>query len=157
MKIVELDKEIAVGTSPNLDDLEQLKTRGFRSIVDLRGPGEVGGLTLSDEREAVARSGMALLNIPVPARTFPGELLDLFRQEVPDLPKPIFVHCTRGVRAGLFSVVHLGLEVGASEDAIVARARGDGLFDEGDAYEDSIRAYVRLAREPYNNLAEVIW
>lgn len=157
VQCLELDKDFAVGTSPSLLELQQLKSCGFNAVVDLRMPDEVGALTITDEREAARSSGMTFLHIAVPARTVPSELLNLFRQEASALPRRVFVHCTKGGRAALFTEIHLGLEVGATEDEIVSRIRGVEFFDEPDLYEDSIRKYIRLAREPYSRLEQVIW
>ena len=157
MNYMDLDKDFAIGTSPTPDDLNRLKASGFKSIVDLRVSGEVGAPSISDEQEVARSLELTLLHIAVPARTLPGELLDLFRREVPSLPKRIFVHCTKGGRAALFTGIHLGLEVGASEDDIVARVRGVDFFDEPDKYDAPIRTYIKLAREPLSHLEEVIW
>jgi protein tyrosine phosphatase (PTP) superfamily phosphohydrolase (DUF442 family) len=156
MKWIDLDKDFAVAMSPSLLELRRLNSCGFNAVVDLRMLDEVGALTITDEREAVRSSGMTFLNIPVPARTVPSELLNLFRQEASTLPKRVYVHCTKGCRAALFTGVHLGLEVGATEDDIVSLIRGVEFFDEPDQYEESIRNYVRLAREPYNRLEQVM-
>ena len=156
MKWIDLDKDFAVAMSPSLQELQQLNSCGFNAVVDLRMPDEVGALSVTDEREAVRSSGMTFLHIAVPARTVPSELLNLFRQEASTLPKRVYVHCTKGCRAALFTGVHLGLEVGATEDDIVTLIRGLEYFDEPDLYEDSIRNYVRLSREPYNRLEQVM-
>ena len=102
MNYMDLNKDFAIGTSPTPDDLNRLKASGFKSIVDLRVSGEVGAPSISDEQEVARSLELTLLHIAVPARTLPGELLDLFRREVPSLPKRIFVHCTKGGRAALF-------------------------------------------------------
>ena len=156
MKWIDLDKDFAVATGPSLLELQQLNSCGFNAVVDLRMPDEVGALTITDEQAAVRSSGMTFLHIAVPARTVPSELLNLFRQEVSTLPKRVFVHCTKGCRAAVFTGVHLGLEVGATEDEIVSRIRGVDFVDEPDLYEGSIRNYVRLAREPYSRLEQVM-
>ncbi len=157
MKCIDLDKDFAIGTSPNLLELQRLKSRGFNAIVDLRVPQEIGALAITSEREAARTAGMVFLHISVPARTIPSRLLDLFRQEAPALPKRVLVHCTKGNRAAVFTGVHLGLEVGATEDEIMSRIRDVELFDEPEAYEDTIRNYIRLAHEPYERLEQVIW
>jgi uncharacterized protein (TIGR01244 family) len=157
VKCIDLDSEFAVGANPMLDDFDRLERSGFKAIVDLRIPGEVGGLDFTTERKVAAARGMVVLHIPVPARTFPTEALDRFRQEVATLPRRIFVHCTKGARAALFTGVHLGLERGATEDEIMAGMQALDLCEESDAYDEPVRAYIQQAREVYSHLAESIW
>ena len=104
MTTIDLDKEFSVGPSPRLEDLKALRMRGFAAVVDLRIPGELGALSVEHEKEAVESLGMTSLHLAVPARTLPSTLLDQFRREVGLLPKPAYVHCTKGRRAALFTI-----------------------------------------------------
>jgi protein tyrosine phosphatase (PTP) superfamily phosphohydrolase (DUF442 family) len=108
---LELDKDFAVGTSPSLLELQQLKSCGFNAVVDLRMPDEVGALTITDEREAARSSGMTFLHIAVPARTVPSELLSLFRQ---------------AAEAGLRSLQQRGPSGTVHRDSSWARGRSHG-------------------------------
>lgn len=151
-----LSDDLAIGSTPSAAGMKEL-ARKFAAVVDLRMPGEIGDLTVAEERRLLDQAHVTLLAIGVPARTVPAERLDQFRREVGALPKPVFVHCTRGARAALFSCIHLGIEVDEAEDAIMARIRDAGVVDDADAYEDPVGDYVRRARQPYSRLEQVIW
>ena len=157
MRSFDLDHSITVGTTPTLSELRQLALKGYRTVVDLRMPNEIGALSIAEEREAALSARMEFLQISVPARTLPGEQLDIFRRELAALPKPAYVHCTCGGRALLFGAVHLGLEVDEPEDAILTRIQGRDLIDDPTLYDRPIRDYVQRAREPYSRLEQVIW
>jgi len=120
-------------------------------------PNEVGALSIAAEREAALSARMEFLQISVPARTLPGEQLDIFRRELAALPKPAYVHCTCGGRALLFGAVHLGIEVDELEDAILTRIQGRDMTDDPALYDRTIREYVQRAREPFSRLEQVIW
>lgn len=152
-----IDEDFSIGTTPSASELEQLPALGFRSIVDLRMDGEVGGMTRDEEQSIADRLGLRLLAIAIPARTFPGERMDEFRREVAALPRRVLVHCTKGARADLFTNVHLGLEVGDSDEAILARIESCGFIDEPQLYRQGILDYLTRGREPYSHLAQVIW
>lgn len=151
-----LADDLAIGATPSAAAMKDL-ARKFAAIVDLRMPGEIGDLTIAEEQRLLDRARVTLLAIGVPARTVPAEQIDQFRREVAALPKPVFVHCTKGARAALFSCIHLGIEVDEAEDAIMARIRDAGVVDDADAYEDLVRDYVSRARQPYTRLEQVIW
>jgi len=157
VRTIDLDKEFSVGPSPRLQDLEALRMRGFAAVVDLRIPGELGALSVEHEKEAVESLGMTSFHLAVPARTLPSTLLDQFRREVGLLPKPVYVHCTKGRRAALFTIIHLGIEVDDAEEQILNRLRSLEFIEDLEVYEEPIRIYVRRAEEPYDHLKEVIW
>lgn len=157
MKNISIDKEFSVGSCPNLNELNDLRTSGFAAVVDLRLPGEPGALSVEDEKGVVEALGMTSLHLAVPARTLPSDMLDQFRREVGLLPKPVYVHCTKGRRAALFTIIHLGVEVDDAQEQILSRLRSTALFDNLDDYEELIRTYVQCAEEPYDHLKEVMW
>ena len=154
---IAIDRDFTVGVSPSLAELHNLSRCGFRSVVDLRDDDEASAQTISNAFEVLRFCHCHFLHIPVPKRAVPGELLDEFRREVQALPKPVYVHSTQGARAAVFTVLHLGLEVGATDEDVVSRLRRIGFFGKLAAQEEAIRAYVRAAREPYKRLEQVIW
>lgn len=157
MPCLAIDQDFTIGTSPSLAELHLLSRCGFRSIVDLRGPDEAPAQTIANENEASQFCHCRFLHIPVPKRAVPTELLDEFRREVQALPKPVYVHSTQGARAAVFTVLHLGLEVGASDEDVMCRLHGIDFFARLAPQEEAIRAYIKDAREPYKRLEQVIW
>jgi protein tyrosine/serine phosphatase len=92
---------------PSPKRLAELKRRGFRSVVSLRGAGHTAPTLL--EREACARLGLAFHKVTIGGgRAAPRErllrLLDIFRV----IEKPFVIHCKSGIdRTGLAAFLYL--------------------------------------------------
>lgn len=106
---------------PSPKRLAQLKLRGFRSVLSLRGAGHKAPTLL--EREACDLLGLAFHQIAVGGgRPAPRErllkLLDIFAE----IEKPFVMHCKSGIdRTGLASFLYLVSETDTPPD--IARAQ----------------------------------
>lgn len=112
-----------IGAQPTIDDLKQLKKEGFRSVINLRRPDEPSPLNPEQESQEVCALGMEYQHIPVSPQNLSGGEADKFNEAMRSLPKPVFVHCQGGTRAGAFSLMHLGREKGWT---------GEQAFEEGE-------------------------
>ena len=93
------------GGQPSYDGIQQLKSNGVRTVIDLRHDRNPA------ERMWVEEAGMAYVNI----RTDPGLVepakISRFLKEVDEAQRPIFVHCRRGRdRTGLQIAVYRMVE-----------------------------------------------
>lgn len=116
---------IAAGGQPALSDLEALAHAGYRTVVDLRAPGEPRGY---DEPAAVRRIGMDYVNLPVGPGPITARELDLYRAIANDPERwPLLVHCASGNRVGPFVIAQLVLDAGMTPRQAIEIAVGGGL------------------------------
>lgn len=129
VKITQVDETVALGGQPSQEDLAEIKTRGFRSVINNRPPGEEPGqLDPEYERLEFEAMGLAYRHIPMTGATLTPAVVDRFREALADLPKPVFIHCRSGTRsAGLLMMDKAVNEEISGEEA--ARRAAELGFD----------------------------
>ncbi|HSK39168.1 MAG TPA: sulfur transferase domain-containing protein [Arenibaculum sp.] len=122
------DRFIIEMAPPTAEHVGQLARDGFRSIVNLRAPGEKDEvLSPEDEGEIARRHGLEYLSIPVSPESMNEITAQRFDREVSRLPGPVAVHCASGRRAGLFTFMHVARIEELSGDEAVAKAEAMGF------------------------------
>ena len=115
-------------TPPTAERIGALAREGFRSVVNLRAPGEKDEvLSPVEEGEIARRHGLEYLSIPVSPNSMTDATADHFDREVARLPGPVAVHCASGRRAALFTFIHVARAEGLSGDEAAAKAEGMGF------------------------------
>lgn len=119
---IELLDQVYIGPQPSEEDLRALATEGIRTVVNFRTHGEENQpLSPASEGRFVEELGMAYLHVAVAPPLLTHELVDSFREQFRELPRPVFAHCKVGLRAGLLLVMHQAAEQGiAAEEALQA-------------------------------------
>lgn len=106
MQTKQIAQEILIGAQPQREDITALAAEGVQTVVNLRVENESDDqLSPVDEAQLVREAGMEYLHIPVIGSQIREGQVDEFRNAVEKLPKPIFVHCAKGNRAALFTVM----------------------------------------------------
>jgi uncharacterized protein (TIGR01244 family) len=106
MQTKQIAQEIFIGAQPQKEDIAALAAEGVQTVVNLRVENESDDqLSPVDEAQLVREAGMEYLHIPVIGSQIREGQVDEFRNAVEKLPKPIFVHCAKGKRAALFTVM----------------------------------------------------
>jgi len=140
---ITISNELTVGGQPSAGDLEQLHRDGFKSIVNLRTEGEDDqALSPADEGEKARAAGLTYLHLPVSGANMRPEQVDEFRRELSALPKPVFVHCHKGKRAGAFTMMHLAVTAGQSGDETLQQAEQMGFQCDVPALKEFVKTYV---------------
>ena len=89
---------VATAGQPEEEHFGRLASAGYRTVIDLRGPGEDRGL---DEPEVVRRAGMEYANVPVGHEDVDGETFERFRELIAEPGhRPVLVHCASANRVG---------------------------------------------------------
>jgi uncharacterized protein (TIGR01244 family) len=101
-----IEEEICIAGQPTQADLERLKAKGVRSVVNMRTLEE--DPFLEKEAEIVTGLGMKYFHIPVAREDAPPdsqyqEFLDIAREPS---NHPVFFHCGTGTRIAGFWVVY---------------------------------------------------
>jgi uncharacterized protein (TIGR01244 family) len=121
---VKINDDVTVGGQPTEGQLAGLARAGFRAVVNLRTAGEQDQpLSPEAEGKEVRALGMAYLHLPVSTKDLKAEQVDEFRRELADLPKPAFVHCYVGIRAGALMMMSLAVDQGRLLYSSVAHSR----------------------------------
>lgn len=120
--------------------LAELKSLGFATIIDLRGPDEGTDV----ERRAAAAVALRYVNIPVTSELPADAQIVEFARLVEDAGNyPVLVHCSSANRVGAMWALYQAAR-GAPFDAALAEGRAIGLQPER---EDAVRR--RLAKPPF--------
>jgi uncharacterized protein (TIGR01244 family) len=128
---------------PSPERLAELAQEGFRSVVSLRTPGEANEILSPDrEGELAQQHGLAFVNVPVSPQDMNFDAADRFNEEVPRLPGPVVVHCASGLRAGLFTFMHVARTQGWDGDEAVKRAEQLGFAFGTPEAKDFLKRYV---------------
>lgn len=148
MNKTKITTEISIGGQPESADLQQLKKDGYRSVINLRRPDENHALTPSDEGKVVQSLGMEYFNLPVSPQKLTASEAEKFREKMRELPKPVFVHCQGGTRAGAFALLHLGTESGWTGEEAFGKAEKAGFKCESPALRQFVSAYLAEQSRP---------
>lgn len=117
--------KVATGGQPTATDLEALAGAGYRTVLDIRAPGEPRGFR---EADVVAAAGMEYVNFPIGHAPLTDATFDDFRARVRDAAgQPILVHCASGNRVGLMMIPWLILDEGKTPEEAVGLALRMGL------------------------------
>ncbi len=130
---------ILTGGQPSVEHFEQAAQAGYRTIVNLRAPGEKGSWD-----EAAKAEELAVRYVAIPIAGADGLTADNARQlaEIVDDPAalPVMVHCASGNRVGgLFALKALHVDGKSAEEALAL-----GLEAGLTKLEDAVRERLSL-------------
>jgi uncharacterized protein (TIGR01244 family) len=109
---------------PTGEQVQLLAEEGYRTVIDLRPPGEPRGF---DEPDAAKQSGLAYVNIPVTPATLDQATLDRFFNALRKAERPVLLHCSNSNRVGGLLYAWLVLERGEPPAKALGRAKAAGL------------------------------
>lgn len=127
--IRKITNEWAIAGQPTLNELQQLLEEGYRSVVNLRSPNEIG--FLEDEQQQIESLGLHYFNSPIQIKSLNLDDVLLLMQQLTGVPKPILVHCDSGIRSSIVVLMQIAIEQGIrAEDAFQKVAQLGLLNDE---------------------------
>lgn len=119
---------VSTAAQPREEDLEKLGEAGYKTVLDLRTPAEDREF---DEPEAVRRTGMEYVNLPVSPDALDDETFDHFREFMKDpANRPVLVHCSSATRVGALLLPYLILDEGSTHEEAVDFTSKVGLANE---------------------------
>jgi sulfide:quinone oxidoreductase len=95
-----LSEDFAIGPQVSRDDIAQIKTQGFATVICLRPDHEeTGQLSFEELSDLGQPSGLEVHHVPViPGKMTKGDT-ENFRAIFAEAPKPVFAYCKSGGRA----------------------------------------------------------
>lgn len=141
--------DISIGGQPSETDLNAIKAKGFRSVINLRPPSEDSILKPEKERIKAEELGLEYVNIPVMWETMSDEAVRHVSEEIKKLGKkkaPVFIHCANGKRAGAMTLMHIAVENGWTLQETFEKAQSLGFDYESEPhlkrfFEDHIKRH----------------
>ena len=82
------------GGAPDLKALETIQENGFKTVIDLRTPGE----GIAEEEQKVQELGMTYINIPMSSREASDEQVAKLASVLTEDAYPVLMHCRSGGR-----------------------------------------------------------
>jgi uncharacterized protein (TIGR01244 family) len=119
---------ILFGGQPTAEQLRKLAAAEYKTVIDLRLPGEDRGY---DEAAAAEAAGLEYIPVPVNNRALDdAATLDRFIEIFEEVEKPVLVHCGSGGRVGAVYYAWLVAKEGMSREEALDRAKEQGLRNE---------------------------
>ena len=141
---IKVSDEITTAGQPSKEGIKKLPQEGFKSVVNLCASGEEDQ-PLSPEKEGklVRELGMKYLNIPISTQEgIKPEQVDRFRKEIEFLPAPVFVHCSKGKRAGAFTMMYMAIKEGMTGEEAIQKAMSLGFACDVPQLKDFFKKYI---------------
>jgi uncharacterized protein (TIGR01244 family) len=107
------------------EQLQQAAQEGFRSVLNLRSPNELG--FLPEEQQMVEALGLHYVNIPLMPEQIDEMVITRILKTLEQLPKPVVVHCAAGIRSISIALLSTAIQEGLTPDETIARARQIGF------------------------------
>ena len=119
---------VTSGLRPSLDDgLDWLQARGYRTVVQIRLPGE----TDATDRKQVEKRGMKYLSIEVSPQTLTKAMIQDFSRIVRDTSgQPVFIYDRDGALAGALWYLYFRTAEQFPDDVARVRAGALGLRED---------------------------
>lgn len=105
--------------------LEQAIEEGFKSVLNLRSPDELG--FRQDEQQIAEGLGLKYVNVPLKLENLSEELITKILQTIEELPKPAVIHCAAAMRSTGIALLSVAIEEGLTPEQTLAKARNLGF------------------------------
>jgi uncharacterized protein (TIGR01244 family) len=136
-----INDRITIGGRPSVEEIEDLKARGFRTIINLLTPDEEGN---AHEERDVEDRGLTYSAVPVSPALLDDVAVARFSQAVDSSDGPVAVHCKSGGRAGVMTLLHLGVSHGWTVERTLEEAEKIGAKIGPDSpYREFFEGYIR--------------
>jgi uncharacterized protein (TIGR01244 family) len=127
VNFTKVDATVACGGALTGDAVSELKTRGYRAIINFRLATE-NGANVEGEQAAATQAGMKYIHLPFNAQAPDSKVVDAFLTSVADpANQPVFVHCGSANRVGAMWLVKRVLQDGWPVEKATSEAELIGL------------------------------
>jgi uncharacterized protein (TIGR01244 family) len=140
---IQISDDITVGAQPSEAELKAMADEGVRSVINLRTDGEpMQRLSPEEEGERVTEFGMRYTHVPVSMEDADQQIVDEFRHALAVSPKPVYVHCRLGKRAGAFTMIDQGVKKDMTGSQVIKTAEEMGFECDEEAVAEFVKQYV---------------
>lgn len=109
--------------------LQQASQEGFKSVLNLRSPDELG--YLKDEKQIAEALGLYYTNVPLKLEAINEELITKILTTLEQVPKPVLIHCAAAMRSTGIALLSIAIQEGLTPEQTLEKARhlGFGFFE----------------------------
>ncbi|MCP6762109.1 MAG: sulfur transferase domain-containing protein [Fischerella sp. CENA71] len=122
---IQINENLATTGQVIAKQLEQAIQEGFKSVLNLRSPDELG--FVKDEQQVAETLGLYYANVPLKLETLNEELITAILKIIELLPKPALVHCAAGMRSTGIALLSIAVEQGLTLEQTLEFARNLGF------------------------------
>jgi uncharacterized protein (TIGR01244 family) len=122
---VNISHDLTAVGQVQLLQLQQAVQEGYRSVLNLRSPDELG--FLKSEPQMVKSLGLRYVNLPLRLEELDETTVTQILQTIERLPKPIVVHCAAGIRSFSISLLRTAIQDGLTVEETMQKARSLGF------------------------------
>lgn len=108
-----------------LEQLQEAVAEGFKSVLNLRAPNELG--FLPNEQQMVESLGLCYAHRPLRLECLEEREIAKILQTLEQLPKPVLVHCAAGMRSTAIALLSTAIAEGLTPQQTVERAYAIGF------------------------------
>ncbi|MBF2018360.1 MAG: hypothetical protein IGS23_24805 [Rivularia sp. T60_A2020_040] len=98
-----VNNSVAIGSENEQATLHSIAQKGYKAVIDLCGPAEAKRL----DADAIQALGLSYTSIPVTPANLNTETLNSFVEVFNASKQPLYVYCSSGTRAGIFTLLAL--------------------------------------------------
>lgn len=106
------------------DQLKQAVQEGFKSVLNLRSPDELG--FFSDEQQVAESLGLHYVNLPLKLEVMDEALITQILTVLDQIPKPAVVHCAASIRSTAIALLSVAIQEGLTPEQTLERAKEKG-------------------------------
>lgn len=106
------------------EQLKQAVQEGFKSILNLRSPDELG--FLPDEAQVAESLGLHYVNFPFKLEALDEALITQILTVLDQIPKPAVIHCAASIRSTAIALLSVALQEGLTPEQTITRAKDLG-------------------------------
>ncbi|QNN23438.1 phosphatase [Planctomycetales bacterium ZRK34] len=140
---IRINSQMSVGPQPDEAELDALSAQGFASIINLRPDDEPDQPIRPDAESDLARQrNMSYVHVPVSMKDTDASVVDRFLVAFEQVPKPVYIHCKSGKRAGAMAMIQQGISSGLSGEQVIEKARELGFECDNEQLKKLVVDYV---------------
>ncbi|MFN6465478.1 MAG: beta-lactamase hydrolase domain-containing protein [Nostoc sp. DedVER02] len=127
MNIVrKINDDLAIAGQITLDQLQQIAHEGYKSVLNLRLPNEIG--LLPSEQEKTEFLGLYYLNFPIKTQDINHQDTLQIYQTIAQLPKPTLIHCDNSIRSAAIVLLYIAIKQGITFEKALQKVINLGLI-----------------------------
>ncbi|HIK03109.1 MAG TPA: hypothetical protein IGS40_00090 [Trichormus sp. M33_DOE_039] len=124
--IRKINHELSVAGQITPEQFPQLLADGYKSILNLRSPGEKGWL--DDEKDKLEFLGLYYLNVPTKVDEINRQTTLQVLQILNELPKPALIHCDNSIRSAVVALLYIATKQGITFEKAIELTSNLGLI-----------------------------
>lgn len=125
-RVRKITDDLAIAGQLTLEEFQQLGEEGYRSVVNLRSPDEIGFMAI--EQLILEQLGIRYLSYPITLGDIHPDFTRILIQQITELPHPILLHCDNGTRSAILALLYIAMKQGMKAEQAYQKVTELGLL-----------------------------